>query len=49
MKCRKPKRSQGQTPKPPQTNVNPIDNTAEKNDEESVNYITSYQQLYEQV
>ena len=42
--------SQGQTPKPPQTKVNQIDNTAEKSDdEESVNYITSYQQLYEQV
>ena len=48
-KCRKPKR-QGQTPKPPQTNVNQIDKTAEKcDDEEFVKYITSYQQLYEQV
>ena len=49
-KCRKPNRSQGQTPKPPQINVNQIDKTAEKSDdEESVDYITSYQQLYEQV
>ena len=49
-KCRTPKRSQGKTPNPPQTNVNQIDNTAEKSDdEESVNFITSYQQLYEQV
>ena len=48
--CRKPKRSQGQTPKPPQTNFDQIDNNAGKNDdEESVNYITSYKQLYEQV
>ena len=36
--------------KPPQTNVNQIDTTVEKSDdEESVNYITSYQQLYDQV
>ena len=49
-KCRKPKRSQGQTYKTPQTNVNQIDKSPEKNDdEESVNYITSYQQLYDQV
>ena len=49
-KCRKPKRYQGQTPKRPQTNVEQIDKTAEKSeDEESVIYITSYQQLYEQV
>ena len=33
-----------------QTNVNQIDKTPEKSDdEESVNYITSYQQLYDQV
>ena len=32
--------------KPTQTNINQIDNTAEKgDDEESVNYITSCQQL----
>ena len=49
-KCKKPKRSQGQTTKPSQPNVNQIEDTAEKNeDEESVNYIISYQQLYEQV
>ena len=49
-KCRKPKRSQGQANKAPQTNVNQIDKTPEKSDyEESVNYITSYQQLYEQL
>ena len=48
-KCRKPKRSQGQTYKTPQTNVNQIDKSPEKSDdEESVNYITSYQQLYDQ-
>ena len=42
--CRKPKRSQGQTHKTPQTNVNQIDKSPEKSDdEESVNYITSYQ------
>ena len=34
----------------PQTNVNQIDRTAEKSDDEqSVNYMTSYQQLYDQV
>ena len=49
-KCRKPKKSQGQTQKTQQTNVNQIDQSPEKSDdEESVNYITSYQQLYEQV
>ena len=49
-KCRKPKLSQGQASKAPQTNVNQIDKTPEKSDdEESVNYITSYQQLYDQV
>ena len=49
-KCRKPQTSQRQTPKPPQTNVNQIDNTAEKSDdEESVIYIIRYQQLYEQI
>ena len=49
-KCRKPKRSQGQASKAPQTNVKLIDKTPEKSDdEESVNYITSYQQPYDQV
>ena len=49
-KCRKPKKSQGQTQKTQQTNVNQIDQSPEKSDdEESVNYISSYQQLYEQV
>ena len=49
-KCRKPKQSQGQTYKAPQTNVNQIEKSPEKSDdEESVNYITSYQQLYEHV
>ena len=46
-KCHKLKQSQGQTNKAPQTNVNQIDKYPD--DEESVNYITSYQQLYEQV
>ena len=49
-KCRKPKRSLGQVSKAPQTNVNQIDKTPKKSDdEESVNYTTSYQQLYDQV
>ena len=49
-KCRKPKKSPGQTQKTQQPNVNQIDQSPEKSDEEeSVNYITSYQQLYEQV
>ena len=49
-KCRKPKKSPGQTQKAQQPNVNQIDQSLEKSDdEESVNYITSYQQLYEQV
>ena len=49
-KFRKQKRSQGQASKAPQTNVNQIDKTPEKSDdEETVNYITSYQQLYDQV
>ena len=48
-KCRRPKKSQSQTPKPLK-NVNQIDtNTNKSDDEESVNYITSYQQLSEQV
>ena len=48
-KCRKPKRSQGQASKAPQTNVNQIDKIPEKSDdEESVDYITSYQQLHDQ-
>ena len=38
------------TYKTPQTNVNKIDKSQEKSDDEkSVNYITSYQQLYDQV
>ena len=49
-KCRKPKKSQAQTSKPPQTNFNQIDTNATKSDnEKSVNYITSYQELYNQV
>ena len=49
-KCRKPKKSPGQTQKAQQPNVNQIDQSPEKSDdEESVNYITSYQKLYEQV
>ena len=49
-KSRKPKRSQGQTHKAPEANVNQIDKSPEKSDDgELVNYITSYQQLYEQV
>ena len=49
-KCRKPKKSPGQTQKAQQPNVNQIDQSPKKSDdEESVNYITSYQQLYEQV
>ena len=49
-KCCKPKRSPGQTQKAKQPNVNQIDQSPEKSDdEESVNYKTSYQQLYEQV
>ena len=48
--CRKPKRSQGQTQKTQQTNVSQSDQSPEKSDDkESVNYISSYQQLYEQV
>ena len=48
-KCRKPKRSQGQTHKAPLTSVNQIDKSPEKSDdEESVNYVTSYQLLYDQ-
>ena len=49
-KCRKPKKSQPQTHKPPQTNVNQIEtNATRSDDEESLNYIKSYQQLYKQV
>ena len=49
-KCRKPKKSQGQKQKAQQTNVNQIDQSPEKSDDEkSVNYISSYQQLYAQV
>ena len=49
-KCRKPKKSPGQTQKAQQPIVNQIDQSPEKSDdEESVNYIASYQQLYEQV
>ena len=49
-KCRKPKKSPGQTQKAQQPDVNQIDQSPEKSDgEDSVNYITSYQQLYDQV
>ena len=49
-KCGKPKKPQGQLSKPPQMNVNQIDNSTEKgDDEESVNYLTSYQQPNHQV
>ena len=49
-KCRKPEKSQNPIQKTQKTNVNQIDESREKSDdEESVNYITSYQQLYEQV
>ena len=49
-KCRKPKKSQNPIQKTQKTNVNQIEESREKSDdEESVNYITSYQQLYEQV
>ena len=49
-KTRKSKRSPGQESKAPQKNVNQIDKTPEKSDdEESVNYITRNQQLYDQV
>ena len=49
-KCREPKKSQGHIQKAQQTNVNQIDQSPKKSDdEESVNYITSYQQLFEQV
>ena len=49
-KRRTSKISQGQTPEPPQTNANQIVKTAKKSDyEEFVEFITSYQQLYEQV
>ena len=48
--CRKPKKSQSQASQSQQTNVNQIDAPITKSDdEESVNYITSYQQLYDQV
>ena len=50
MKYRKRRKSQAQTSKFPRTNINQIDPTAKKiDDEESVNYVTSYQQLYDQV
>ena len=49
-KSRKPKNSPGRTQKAQQPNVNQIDQSPERSDdEESVNYITSNQQLYEQV
>ena len=49
-KCRKPTKSQHQSSHSQQTNVNLIDTTSTKSDdEESVNYITSCQQLYDQV
>ena len=47
---RKPKKSQNPIQKTQKSNVNQIEQSPEKSDdEESVNYITSYQQLYEQV
>ena len=49
-KCRKPKKSQSQLPKASLTNVNQIDaNATKSDDEEIVDYITSYQELYAQV
>ena len=49
-KCRKPKKPQRQSSKTPQRNANQIDNSSEtSDDEESVNYSTSCQQLYGQV
>ena len=49
-KCRKPKKSQNPIQKTQKSNVNQIDQWPEKSDdEESVNSVTSYQQLYEQV
>ena len=49
-KCGKPKKSQNPIQKTQKKNVNQIDESQQKSDdEESVNYITSYQQLYEQV
>ena len=49
-KCRNSEKSQGQTQKAQQTNVNQIDRSPEKSDnEQSVTYITSYQKLFEQV
>ena len=49
-KCRKPKKSQNPIQKTQKSNVNQIDQTPEKSDdEESISYITIYQQLYEQV
>ena len=49
-KCRKPKKSQPQALQHQQSNVNQIDTTtAKSDDEESVNYINSYQQLYDQL
>ena len=48
--CRKPQKLHTQTPKPLQPNVNQTDtNTTKSNDEESVNCLTSYQQLYNHV
>ena len=49
-KCRRPKKSQTQTFKPPQTSVIQIDTTVERSDDEkSVSYFTSYQQPYDQI
>ena len=49
-KCRKTKLPQLPIQKTQKSNENQIDQTPEKSDdEESVNYITSYQQLYDQV
>ena len=47
-KCRKPKKSTAQSSQPQKTNVSQIDtNTTKNDDEEFVNYITSYQELYD--
>ena len=49
-KCHKSKKPQNSAQKTQKANVNQIEQSPEKSDdEESVNYITSYQQLYEQV
>ena len=49
-KCRKLVKPQSQASQPQQTNFNQIETTTTKSDDgESVNYITGYQQLYDQV